>query len=119
MMNILSENTGNFDKDQQEELEEVTTSVEKEPELDQEMFVSPAAMLQLKKTKFGGYAIKSVNDYIMRLQTEQRQVKEQMEKQIEGLLAEKRGVTQECDFLHDRIKECESSLQSAKAQMKT
>ena len=117
MMNILSENTNNLN--QEEKFDELAPSYDNGSGLDQEIFVSSGLTLQLKKNKFGGYAVKSVNDYVMRLQAEQRQVREQMEKQIEGLLAEKRTVTQECDFLHDRINECESELQSAKSKIKT
>lgn len=116
MMNILSDNNA-FNND--EEFEERKPSFSTDDDMGMNQFATATAMLNLKKTKFGGYAPKSVNDYITRIQNESRQVRDQMEKQIEGLLAEKRTVTQECDFLHSQIKESERSLQEAREQLKT
>ena len=117
-MSNQSENKGGFILDTSDEnLNSVSTEEGQELDLEQEMSGSSRRMGKIKKSLMRGYSPKNVNEYIAHLQMETQQVKQQLEKQIEGLLAEKRTVTQECDYLHNRIKETERKLQNANAQM--
>lgn len=117
-MSNQSENKGGFILDTSDEnLNSVSTAEGQELDLEQEMSGSSRRMGKIKKSLMRGYSPKNVNEYIAHLQMETQQVKQQLEKQIEGLLAEKRTVTQECDYLHKRIKETERKLQNANAQM--
>lgn len=117
-MSNQSENKGGFILDTSDEnLNSVSTEEGQELDLEQEMSGSSRRLGRIKKSLMRGYSPKNVNEYIAHLQMETQQVKQQLEKQIEGLLAEKRTVTQECDYLHKRIKETERKLQNANAQM--
>ena len=78
--------------------------------------ISSQLAIPLKKTIMGGYSAKSVEDYVAAIEADAQQVKQQLEKQIEGLLAEKRTVSQECAVLRDQIKETEASLRRASEQ---
>ena len=66
---------------------------------------------------FGGYSKKSVGQYVSSMRSNLQRIQQQMERQINDLLAEKASVSQECTVLREQLKETEASLQKVQDQI--
>ncbi len=72
---------------------------------------------KLKKTFGGGYSPDSVEDLVGELQNSLRTMKENLERQVRDLAAEKAGVSQECAVLREQLQAAENKAADSQRQI--